>query len=200
MKSISKNLIVGLAAIAFTSEARAVVTLSLEPISQSIGVGNPAAVALIISGLDDLASLSLGAFDIDLTYNSAVVTANSLSFGSGLDLGTFGSVRFSNLGTPGLIHLDEVSLEAPDDLNAAQPDSFTLATFGFSGLSPGLSPLVFGATSLSDVNGNAIDAFAINTGLIEVKGSGVPDAGSTGLLLATGIGSLSLLRRRTLVH
>ena len=120
MKNIVKSLIIGLAALALVSNARAQVTLSLVPTPQSIGVGDPASVDLVISGLGNLAAPSLGAFDVDLTYNPVVVSANPLTFGTLLDLGTLGSIQFSDLSTPGLIHLDEVSFETATDLNNFQ--------------------------------------------------------------------------------
>jgi hypothetical protein len=196
MKTKLKNLIAGVAVFALTAEAQAVVSLSLEPVIQSIGVGAPASVDIVVSGLGDFASPSLGGFFIDLNYNAAVVSASSLTFGSMLDLGTFGSDRKSDLSVAGLVHLDEVSFETADDLNKAQPESFTLATLGFIGLAPGASPLVFGSVSLSDEAGNTIEEFAINTGLIEVAGTGVPDSGPTALLLGGTIAGLWQLRKR----
>src|SRR5262245_42990410 len=101
MNSMIKNFVIGIAVLGLTSKASAAVTLSLEPTPQSIGVGDPASVDLVVTGLSDFSPPSLGAFDIDLTYNSAVVSADSVAFGNFLDLGTFGSVRFSDLTTAG---------------------------------------------------------------------------------------------------
>jgi hypothetical protein len=196
MKTKFKNLVLGAAIATLSLEAQADVTLSLVPTPQTTGVGGLASVNLVISGLGDLGSESLGAFDIDLTYNPAVVAASSLTFGSGLDLGV-GSSQFFDLSTAGLVHLDEVSFEAADDLDNSQADSFILATLGFTGLAQGSSPLIFGQIGLSDENGDAILEMGINTGLIDVTGGPtVPDAGSTALLLAGGVAGLLNVRKR----
>jgi len=193
----SKKLAIGIAALALSFEADAI-TLSFEPITQDIGVGDPASVNIVVSDLGNLAPPSLGGFIIDVTYNAAVVAANSVTFGSMLDLGVFGSVQSSDLTVSGTIQLDEVSLEDPGDLNDAQPDSFVLATLGFTGLAPGLSPLVVGNVSLSDELGQSLD-FVIETGSIRVTGNGgggVPDAGSTALLLGGGLFGLLQVRKQ----
>jgi hypothetical protein len=130
------------------SEARAI-SITVLPSTQSISVGGSASVDLVISGLRNFASPSLGAFDLDLTYNLSVLSASSLTFGSFLDLGTFGSVQSFDISTPGLIHLDEVSLETSSDLNTFQPDTFTLSTLVFVGLTPGVSSIDFSFASLA---------------------------------------------------
>jgi len=197
MKKALKHLTIGIVALGAISQAQAVVSLSLEPVLQSIGVGGPASVNLVISGLGNLASPSLGGFDIDLSYDPGVVFASSLTFGTLLDLGSSGSFRGSDISTPGLVHLDEVSFESADDLNAAQPDSFTLATLDFTGVGPGLSPLIFGNVSLSDESGTTILGFAINTAAIEVTGQTIPDSAATGWLLGGACAGLLMLQTRS---
>jgi hypothetical protein len=200
MKKFS-SLLTGLAALGLASQAAAQINVSFQPTPEIINAGDPASLDLVISGLGNLSSPSLGAFDFDLSYNAAVLSAVSLSFGSFLDLGILGSIQFSDLSTPGLIHLDEISLETFGDLNDAQPDSFTLATLGFDSLAPGISTIDFVFASLADETGTSITAFTTTSGLIDILGPppppGVPDAGSTMPLLLFGIMSLATFVNRS---
>jgi hypothetical protein len=193
MKTLLINLITGIAAIGLGSRPVAAISITLEPSPQTIQVGDPDAMNLVVSGLGNLSAPSLGAFDFDLSYNPAIISAVSLTFGSHLDLGILGSSRFSDLTTPGAIHLDEVSFESSSDLNNAQPDTFTLATLNFTGLASGISSVGFSFASLSDEQGQSLVGFSTTSGSIEV--TGVPDVGSTASLLLLGILSLLAVQR-----
>lgn len=193
MKQLLSSLFTGIAALGLASHAVADVSVFFQPNAQTIGVGNPASMDLVVSGLGNLSAPSIGAFDFDLSYNAAIISAVSLTFGNFLDLGGLGSVQFSDLTTAGAIHLGEVSFESSSDLNNAQPDTFMLATLGFTGLASGISSIDFTFVSLSDETGQSFLGFSTRSGSIEV--TGVPDVGSTASLLLLGIVSLSALRR-----
>lgn len=173
------------------------VSLFLSPASQTVGVGDPATVEIRVSGLASPGSLSLGAWAADFTYDDSIVQLDSITFGTDLDTGTFGSIQ-TDLGSgAGLVSLDEVSFEDPADLDAAQPSAFVLATIDFTALAPGVSPLAFVhdafVPSLSDELGFTIDDVDVIDAEIRVRdgGHGVPDGGSTVLLL--GLVAVSLV-------
>jgi hypothetical protein len=196
MKTLLINLITGIAVISFGSRAVAAVSLTLEPSPQSINVGDPASMDLVVSGLGNLSPPSLGGFDFDLTFNASVLAANPIVFGNKLNtVPGFGFFTIDNV--VGQLHLDEVSLETAAFLNANQPGSFTLATLGFTGLFPGgISGIGFSFASLSDEQGQSVSAFSTTGGSIEVtRRTGIPDVGSTASLLLLGFVSLSALRR-----
>lgn len=144
---------------------------------------------LVVSGLGSFTAPSLGAFLFDLSYDPAVVSADFISFGSLLNLGGFGSIQYSDPSSPGIIHLDEISLEFSDDLDSAQPDSFTLATLNFIGLSPGISAVQFSVAQLSDALGSTLTDFSISDASIRVnRPTAVSEGGSTlSLLLVAGL-------------
>jgi hypothetical protein len=192
----SKLLIV---ALAFGLQARASISISLEPAAQSTSVGSSVFMDLVVSGLGDHASPSLGAFAFALSYNPSVISAVSVGFGDQLDLGIFGSLRSSDLSTPGTVYLDEISFESASDLLASQPASFTLATLGFSSIGAGISPINFDSASLSDETGAVSLPFQTTAGQVQVTGGGVatvPDAGPSAFLLALGLLSLVAFPRR----
>ena len=196
MKNLISRLLSGIATLGLASHAFGQISLSLQPTPQTINVGDPATMDLVVSGLGNLSAPSLGAFDFDLSYDPTILSAVSLTFGSYLDLGNFGSSRFSDLTTAGVIHLDEISFESPGDLNNAQPGTFTLATLSFTGLAPGTSIIDFTLSSLSDEQGQSISGFSTASGSIEVIGvSRVPDAGSSAFLLFFGLAGLSTFYR-----
>jgi hypothetical protein len=195
MKTLLTYAMTVIVALGLPSRGAAQISLTLEPSPQSISVGDSASMDLVVSGLGNLSAPSLGGFDFDLTYDSTIISANSLTFGSFLDLG-IGSLQFSDLATAGAIHLDEVSFESSTDLNNTQPDSFTLATLGFTGLAAGISAIDFSFASLSDEQAQSLTAFSTTGGTIEVtRLTGIPDLGSTASLLLLGIVSLWGLQR-----
>jgi len=192
MKQLLSNLVAGVAALSVTSSAVAAISISLEPTPQTINAGAPATMDLVVSGLGNLSTPSLGAFDFDLSYNPAIISAVSLTFGT--DLGTpLESSRFFTLAPAGAIHLDEVSFKSSSDLNNAQPDTFTLATLNFKGKAFGTSGIDFSFASLSDEQGQSLVGFSTTGGSIAVQV--VPDVGSTASLLLLGMVSLSALRK-----
>src|SRR6185295_6688986 len=100
MKHLLSNLVASVAALSVTSSAVAAINISLEPTPQTINVGDPATMDLVVSGLGNLSAPSLGAFDFDLSYNPAIISAVSLTFGT--DLGTpLESSRFFTLAPAG---------------------------------------------------------------------------------------------------
>jgi hypothetical protein len=198
MKKLLLNVLTGITALGITSSALADVSVSLEPSHQTINEGSLASMDLVISGLGDHSSPSLGAFDFNLSYNPAILSGLSVLFGTHLDLGILGSAQFADLSTPGVIQLDEVSFESAAALNAAQPSSFTLATLSFKGIGPGVGMINFTAGSLSDENGATLP-FTTVAGQINVNGPAlIPEASFTAALLLATLFGLESLRRKLL--
>jgi len=129
-----------------------------------------------------------------LSFNDSVVTFSNVMFGSGLDGGFLGSLSFVSAGS-GIVQSTVVSMAPASDLNSAQPASFSLATFTFTGTGVGTTSVVFSRLELSDETGlirlNETNGFVANTARITViDPSRVPD----GLLpLPLLAGTLALL-------
>lgn len=162
-----------LAATAGSSQA---VTLSLTPVSQTVPVGGTAVVQIVVSGLTGTGPLAdLAAWAAQITYNSAIVTNTSNVFGTDL-----GFSFQTDLSSPGLIDLDEVSLES-SAFFAAQPDSFVLATMSFDADAVGSTHLGFvfrpnpgGLPALSGPEADAIP-FDVVEADIHVRAQSVPE-------------------------
>ncbi len=212
-----KNLIANLACLVLllgAAPAQAIL-LAFTPSSQTVATGSPATVSLSIAGLAGSAT-ALGGFDLDLSFNPAILSLRGVSFGDPglgdqLDLGGFSSVICSpgydssafcpaDL-TGGMVNLLELSLNAPDVLNAFQADSFVLATFLFDTLSPGQSTLSVDRLVLADANGALLIA-DIQAGSITVSATNAIPAPSSLSLLMVGMVILRFsngkpLRRRS---
>ena len=157
--------------------ARAV-SLSLSPASQTVSVGGTAWVDLVVGGLGDSTSPSLAGFDVDVTYDSLILTIDpyAVLFGAFLGDISFFEADASATGgeASGVVNVYELSFLAADELDALQPASFTLAKLPFLANGPGTSGLGYGEmVSLSDVFGYV---FELDTtgGSVAAGGGGVP--------------------------
>lgn len=177
---------------AFPSQAA--IILSFNPTVQNVPVGSSVDVALVISGLTDGAAPSLSTFDLDVSFNPAILGFDNATFGDPvlgdqLDLSGMGSLTSA---TPGVdtVNLFELSFDSPSDLNTLQAGSFTLATLTFNALSIGTSNLEISVNALGDSLGDPLTA-TIQSGSIK----SIPEPPSL-LLVSMGIlGMIGVMRK-----
>ncbi len=173
------------------------IILSFAPATQNASVGFPTDVAVVISGLGNGAAPSLSAFDLDVDFDSNVLSFLGVTFGDPvlgdqLDLFALGSLAGTTSGL-GVVNLFELSLDSPADLDALQAGSFTLATLTFDTLAAGFSPLGISVNALGDANGNPLTA-TIAGGSVTAAGAGaVPEPASL-LLVFAGLMVVAWLR------
>ena len=171
------------------------VTVSLDPADQTIALGGPALVDINISGLGESGPDSLGAFVLDLTYDSAILSLDSVTFGMLLgDPDLFEADTYYDDLTAGYLYLDEVSWLSGGELNALQSADFTLATLAFTGIGLGVSTIDFGLVDWSDALGSPyLPAASVEGASVSVQP--VPAPATLSLMLA-GVSALALGRRR----
>jgi hypothetical protein len=189
--------VVGLLAMAlagFATRVEAVPVLSIQPGSQIVNVGDTVTVDVWISDLAE----SIGAFDIDVEFNSGILTGDSFAidpdvpqnFENDFD-GTL-SLGFSG----GLVNLYESG--DPAGANLAL-ENFRLASITFTAANLGRSPVSFDFINLSNEQGTLLLGAQSTNGEICVVAVGedtcppVPEPGLLGLL---GAGAAAFAARQ----
>ena len=126
------------------------VMIGFSPSSITVNVGDTFDVDVVISDLFASSEI-VSAFDLDVTYDAAILNATAVSFGSYLD-DAFGLSLQDAEFTLGRIDFSELSFLSDSYLLAIQPDSFTLATMSFEALAAGVSSLFFDPNTLPGVS------------------------------------------------
>jgi len=187
--------------VVFFSISALAITIGFEPVSQEVGVGDPASVNLVISGLGDGTYPSLGGFDLFIEYDPTILALSDVSFGDPtlgdqLAIG-WGATYLSSTYSSSIEELFGLSFGPPWDLINFQAPSFVLATLTFDTLSVGTSPLEIVdpnpplvISRLSDGLGNAL-GFERESGSV----SPVPEP-ATFILIGFGLGGIGILRRK----
>jgi hypothetical protein len=191
-------------AAAFLPAAVNATSLSLAPATQDIGVGGSFELSLRIAGLGDHAAPSLGAFDLDVTFNSALVQFDSVSFGDPLlgdQLGPVTPSATRSTLSVGSLNLFSVSLDDPADVDSAQPSEFILATLHFTALAQGSSSFDLVNIIFGDANGDRLALDETQNAGVNIMSQAVPE-GATGWAGAMCLGALvvghrQLSRRQT---
>jgi len=160
--------------------------LSFSPSSQTASGGQTVTVDIVISGLSAGAPPSVGAFDLDVSFDPAILLPIDVTFGS--FLGTPGIDALTDfLLSPGVVDLAEVSLLAPINLDA-HPASFSLATLSFVAVGVGTSPLAFSQIVVDDAFGDKIPTTGVDGSI-----TGIPEPASA-LLSGAGLLLIALAR------
>jgi hypothetical protein len=206
--------IFGLVAWGLVGQAAALPTLSLLPASQTASSGDSVSLDLVIDGLGDFAPDSLGDFDVDIGYDTAVLSFQSLTLGPFLgDVGLGEAIDFSLGDLVGTVNIAELSLLEPDAitcifctgpyLDDIQPGSFTLATLDFhvDALAPGGSTTVSVANVniLGDGFGNLLTLDSTNDAVIRGPQISTPEPTMLALL-GLGLFGISVARRSRFKH
>lgn len=179
------------ALLALLPRAASAVTLEVVPSTTMASVGDPITVDVVISGLGNLSAPSLGTFDLDLQFDTAVFSFTGAVYGP--ELGDPMAAEAITTTTPGLgvVNLLELSLFAPATLNANQPDTFTLFTASFDAVGAGAGVLTVASNALGDENGSPLVLDAVIPTTIDVGGPVVepeiPTLSPWGLLLLAAL-------------
>jgi hypothetical protein len=171
--------------------------------AKAIGIGFlPSAIVASIGGsfnvdvvVSDLAGGIVSAYDLDVVYDAAKLTATSVSFGSLLgDSSLLQVLDDFDLSTGGIVDLAQLSLLSDAALAALQPDTeFVLATLGFSVVAEGSSTLSFSFDAFNDVKGVRNTQLDVVGGIATIRPPGGPAIPEPGAALLFGAGSMLLL-------
>lgn len=195
-KFFTAGFILSMFLLCFVTPSNAIPLIEVDPISQTVPVGDTAEVALIISGLGDGIAPSVSEFDLEITFDPALLDfdLNSVEYGDPvlgdqLDLFGLGSWQITTPGGGNVI-LFELSFDTPFDLEDIQAASFTLASFSFDTLAVGTSFLDIEITTLADAFGNPLESIAQGGSI-----SAVPEP-ATIFLVVSGLFGMGVLGRK----
>ena len=131
------------------------ITLSVIPSSETVSLGQMISIGVDIAGLGN--PPSVGAFDLTVLYDSALVSFGGVTFGPLLGDTSMEALTSSNA-SPGVVEFAEVSLLAPAQLDGLQSPGFTLATLSFEGLGSGTASFSLAGGVVDDAFGNKLEA------------------------------------------
>jgi hypothetical protein len=128
------------------------VSIGFAPGDSTVLLGDTVSVDIVVS---DLAGEIVSAYDLDVTYDSTLVTAAGVSFANSLGDPLVPEVfQDSDISVSGLVDLAEVSLLSDASLLALQGgDAVTLATLEFDATAIGALDLAFVFDAFNGVHG-----------------------------------------------
>ena len=197
-KVTKSAVLVFLFALCYSSQVFSI-SISFEPSSASVNVGDAIDVDVVVSGLSAAGEI-VSAYDLFVSYDASVLTASTISYGSFLDT----AIQLSDTSIYGLLEFSEISLLTDAELALLQSDSFTLATLSFSAIAIGSSLLTFEPNpvlGIIDVVGRNYQSLEVSagTGLVSVVKLPVtvPEPGSM-LLMLLGLLVILTITPRTI--
>jgi hypothetical protein len=114
-----------LAIVVFNPDHSHAVAISLEPSPETVSLGDPVSVDIVISDLGSSGPASIGAFDLDVTFDTGVLSFVDYSLGFLLGyVDLFEAVDLSlREYAPGTVNVAELSLLTPSELSFLQLDA-----------------------------------------------------------------------------
>jgi hypothetical protein len=188
-------LLVGVISLIAIAPASAL-TIGFSPSSSTAGIGDLIGIdVLVTKSADEI----VAAYDLDVSYNSSVLTATNVTFGSSLGAPDYSLSNF--VLSYGLIDFADVSFLSDSELLNSQAGSFTLATLFFHADAAGTSPLLFanyldGFNDIKGANNVPYLTATLDTGLVTVEGTAPVPEPSTMLLFSAGLIGLWGFRRK----
>jgi PEP-CTERM motif len=176
-------------AIAALQSAHAYV-LTVDPASQTTTLGSQIGITITVG---DVLPMGLGAYNLDLSFEEAVLQFDRVVDGFGLGSNAFG-LSYSLSGN--VLSFADTSLDDVDTLLAQQSSSFALLTIYFDAIGVGTSGLSLSAITLADAS--AIEGlYTLSNGSVTVLDSVQPPIPepSTWLLMLAGLGTVGWIAR-----
>lgn len=187
----------------WSAQAARAVTIDVVPSAATVPPGSSLTIDVVVSGLGNFASPSVGGFDLDLTFDDSLFAFTGIVFGPFLGDPTMGEASTMSSVVGGTLSADELSLLPAASLDALQPDSFILfsATFDAIAVGTGTFDVDVLTSTVSDELAAALPIDAVAPASV-VTGTviDIPTLSQWGLILLVLLllaGGLARLRRAT---
>jgi hypothetical protein len=170
------------------------ISIGLAPSPVAATVGGVFSLDLVVAGLVGGEASALGSWDLDVGFDSSLMSFDSVTFGTLLG-GPADSLQDALPNGAGSWNVAEISLLSPGELEALQPDSFVLATLGFSALAEGTSSVVLSGGVAGNGAGRPLE-LQLGAARVEIAGGAVVPEPGAALLFACGALLVARARRR----
>jgi len=194
-----KKLFAGLCALGLSLSLNVnAISIDLIADQAAVNVGDNLAIQVRISGLNDVSTPSLGAYDVNFNYDSSLFNFTSIvwgdsALGNQLDVNNFGSLQDSNSGLDWLRAV-EISVDDAIDLELLQAGEFTLFSILLNATAIGSGNFSLTANAFGDAYGNDLFIDNIDSAQVNVGSLSVPEPSS--LLLLIGMLAILVLREK----
>jgi len=191
MKKLIQSMVFS-AGLLFGSMSNATPIIFFDSTPEFGSVGDTISVDIMWDGSGGIDYIS--AWDVDISWDSSILTYSSTSFHTGVD--SFGCIPAftcdAALLAPGLLDIYEFSFDSVTDLMMNQDglgNMFSLATIEFTAIADGVTSLLFDGQLLAfgDENGGAISPDLVNglvcIGSVNQNCANVPEPSTLPLLL-----------------
>ena len=178
------------------------ININLVADKSNLNVGDTLELQVRVTGLDDHTAPSLGVYDVNLGFDTALFSLDTVHWGdpvlgNQLDLAGFGSLQDSSLNASWL-NLFELSFDSIADLDLLQAGDFTLFSVLLTAQAIGEGNFSLWINALGDASGNVLAAIEPNEIAVNVGGVEVPEPSS--FLLLLGALAIFALRIRKLQY
>ena len=184
-------------ALLFASFGAGAIEIFASPSTQSVQLGDTVTVDVEISGLGSGVAPSLGGFDINVGFNTSLLSLSNVQYSNGLDLDSFGGSFQGEVLLATGVNVFEVSAQGTSDLDNSQSDAFTLFSLTFDTIGLGTSLIDLTLNDLSDALTFPLSS-NLTSGSITVTSTGTPvPVPATMALLAIGLIGFALKRNKS---
>lgn len=191
----------GLSTLLLQTSVSQAASIQVVPTDVNIKEGNIFDIELEITELGNNSLPSLSSFDLDIGYDSNLLTFNKVNFGDpdpalGDQLNFFNGSLTDVSSQIGFVNVAELSLDLAGTLDSLQSDSFVLATLSFQALSPGISDLTITVNQLGDSSGIPLTIDSITNGQVTIESQQTPESSSLiSLFMILGLAGLTLKKQ-----
>ena len=133
-----KTIFAGLLAGLFAAQGAHALSVSLDPAALSAPSGSAFAFNVRIS---DLGTEILSTYDISVSFDAAILSLSSVSFGTAMNLGVLDAVNQVRTNGAGSVTLSDTATAAEATMLTNQADSFVLFRLNFTGVGVGTSAI-----------------------------------------------------------